>query len=332
MGKRKWVFAGLVVSAAILAVILWRLDWEVFVAEIRAVDYRRLLAVPALIALSAALRALRWNVAAGAPVAAYGSFWRASVIGLALNHIYPLRAGEIFRIFMLMHVAAVPFGRSAASAFVDRLADVLLLGLCALVVAAAHTGVAYAEKLAWATLALGCIAVFAMILFVKGDRTWRRWSMRLSASLPRAVRERLQRFYVGAVETSALVASPSRLARIAALTAAAYALDYAAVLSAMDAFGWRLPTIAPLTVLVFLALATSLPSAPGYVGVFQLAFVLALALFGIAESSALAFSIVFQLCVLAAVVPLAALALAGRREELKSARSALAQEKPPMSG
>ena len=50
---------------------------------------------------------------------------------------------------------------------------------------------------------------------------------------------------------------------------------------------------------------------------------LALALFGIGESAAVAYSIVFQLCLLATVIPLAALAAASHRAEFRSARSAL---------
>jgi uncharacterized protein (TIRG00374 family) len=324
MRNRKWLLAaGCSVSAAFLAVILWRLDWPVFVSEIRRVHYAPLIVAMTLIALSIALRSLRWNLAAGAPLGTYWAFWRAAVIGLAFNHIYPLRAGEVIRIFMLRRMASLPLGQAATSALIDRLADVLLLGICALAVAAAHTGLPYAEKLAGGTLALACAALVVLIVFAKGDRIWRGWFTRWSANVPRYLRERLQRFYAGAVETSALVASPLRLARIMGITSVAYVLDCAAVFSAMKAFGWEVPLIAPITVLVFVALGTSLPSGPGYVGVYQLACVLALALFGIAESTAVAYSIVFQLCVLATVVPLAALAAAGHREELRSARRAL---------
>jgi uncharacterized protein (TIRG00374 family) len=324
MWNRKWVpAAGCAVSAAFLAVILWRLDWPVFVSEMRRVHYASLIVAMMLIALSVAVRSLRWNLAAGVPLSAYSAFWNAAVIGLAFNHIYPLRAGEVVRIFMLRQMASVPLGQAATSALIDRLADVLLLGICALAVAAAHTGLPYADKLAGGTLALACAALVALILFAKGDRIWRSWFNRWRTHVPPYLVERIQRFYAGAVGTSALFASPVNLARIVAITAVAFVLDCAAVFSAIEAFGWELPLIASVTVLVFLALATSLPSAPGYAGVYQIACVLALALFGIVESSAVAYSIVFQLCVLATVVPLAALAAAGHREELRSARSAL---------
>ena len=224
---------------------------------------------------------------------------------------------------MLRQMAAIPFGRAATSALVDRLADVLLLGICTLMVAAAHASLAYVDALASATLALAAAAIVVLILFGKGDRIWRRWSSRWTAKVPERLRERFERLYAGVVDTAALVASPVRLLRIVALTVVAFALDCAALYSAIEAFGWEVPLMASLTVVVFIALGTSLPSAPGYAGVYQAACVLALGLFGIGESSAVAFSIVFQLCLLATVMPLAGLAAAGHRSEFRAARRAL---------
>jgi glycosyltransferase 2 family protein len=324
MRKRHWLLlAGCLVSAAFLAAVLWRLDWPVFLAEMRRVNLPLLVLAIVAIGLSIALRALRWNLAAGVPLRAYGAFWNAAVIGLAFNHIYPLRAGEVARIFMLNQMAAVPLGRAATSALIDRLADVLLLGVGALLVAGAHAGLPYAEGLAGGTLALACAAIAALVIFGKGDHVWRGWFGQWAARVPERLRGRLQGLYAGAVETSALIASPLQLVRIVAITAAAFALDCAAVFCALEAFGWELPLVASLTVLVFLALGTSLPSAPGFAGVYQVACVLALALFGIGESAAVAYSIVFQLCLLATVIPLAALAAASHRAEFRSARSAL---------
>jgi glycosyltransferase 2 family protein len=306
-----------------LAVVLWRLDWPVFAAEMRRVNLLPLVLAIAAIALSIALRALRWNVAAGVPLHAYGAFWNAAVIGLAFNHIYPLRAGEVARIFMLNQMAAVPLGRSATSALIDRLADVLLLGVSALLVTAAHAGIPYAGGLAAGTLALACAALVGLVIFGKGDRIWRRLFARWVAPLPERLRARLKGLYAAAVETSALIASPLQILRIAAITTAAFAFDCLAVYSALQAFAWNLPAIAAVTVFVFLALGTSLPSAPGFAGVYQVACVLALALFGIGESAAVAYSIVLQLCLLATVIPLAALAAASHRREFRSARSAV---------
>lgn len=326
MSTRKWLFvAGCCLSGTLLAAILWRLDWPVFVSEFRRVQYPWLAVTVLFIVLGIGLRSLRWNIAAGIPLRAFPSFWSAAVIGLALNHVYPLRAGEIVRIFVLRQIAAVPLGQAATSALIDRLSDALLLGVCAVAVVATHTGVPYAEKLATGTLVLACGMLAALIVLAKGDHIWRSWVTHWSERVSAGMQARIQRFYAGIIETAALIASPLQLARIVVIAAAAFASDFAVVFSAIKAFGWELPPIAPITVLVFLAVGTSLPAAPGYAGVFQIACVLALALFGISEAPAVAYSIVLQICLLATIVPLAALAASSHRDELRSVRSSLAK-------
>lgn len=103
-----------------------------------------------------------------------------------------------------------------------------------------------AEDVAGGTLALACVAIAALIVFGKGDRIWRGWFGHWAARVP----ARLKGLYAGAVDTSALIASPLQFIRILAITAIAFALDCAAVFSAIEAFGWELPFMAPVTVLV----------------------------------------------------------------------------------
>lgn len=326
MSARKWLFAaGCCLSAAFLAAILWRLDWPVFIAEFRRLRFAWLAAAVGFIIAGMALRSLRWNLAAGLPLSAFPAFWNASVIGLMLNQVYPLRAGEVVRIFALRQMAAVPLGRAATSALIDRLADALLLGVCAIALVTAHTGVPYAERLAAGTLVLACAALAALIVLSKGDHIWRDWLTRWSKKVSPGMQERLKRFYAGALETATLISSPLQMARIVVITVIVFAFDFGVMFSTINSFGWELPMIAPITVLVFLAVGTSLPSAPGYAGVYQIACVLALALFGVSESPAVAFSIVLQLCVLATIVPLAGMAASSHRDDLRSVRSALAK-------
>jgi glycosyltransferase 2 family protein len=327
MPKQKWlILAGCFVSAVLLVAILWRLDWAVFAAEMRGLHYPWLIAAMLLVALGIVLRSLRWTLAAGAGLAAFPSFWSAAVIGLAFNNIYPLRAGEVVRMFMVSRLASIAFGRAAASAVADRVTDMLMLGICAFIVAAAHAGLPHAEKLAAGALAVALLLTAGLVVFARGDATWRRWLGRGGRILPPRVLERIEGFYNSAVETAGLVASPLLLARLMAISAAAFAVDSTIFFCVIRAFAWDLSWLAALTVLVFLAIGSSLPSAPAYAGVYQVACALALALFGVAESSAVAFSVVSQICVVVTVLFLAALVAISHRDALRVVRGALAKQ------
>jgi glycosyltransferase 2 family protein len=317
VGTRKWlIVAGCGLSFSILAVILWRLEWSVFISELRHLDFIWLAAAMIFIILGTAIRSLRWNLLAGSPLTAIPSFWSAVVMGFMLSQIYPLRAGEIARIFLLSEIARLPLGKAATSALIDRVADVLLLGVCAIAVVTVQSSARYAEHFAAATLVAGALAVTGLIVFAKGDRFWRNWGMRFSGRVPARLRERIMRFYSGALATTALSASPARLAQTMALTGIIFLFDFAVMHSVVEAFDWQLPLMASVTVLVFLGVGTALPSAPGNAGIYQLACVLALALFGIDESQAFAYSIVLQVCVLAVNIPAAGIAAAAHRNIL----------------
>jgi hypothetical protein len=73
-----------------------------------------------------------------------------------------------------------------------------------------------------------------------------------------------------------------------------WASDFLAIASALRAFHLGLPVEAPLVLWVFLAAGTMLPSAPAYVGVYQLAAVWALSLYAVSPSIAVALALSFQ--------------------------------------
>jgi len=63
------------------------------------------------------------------------------------------------------------------------------------------------------------------------------------------------------------------------------------MLQAMDL---HLPLTAGWTVLAFVGLSVSIPSAPGYVGIFHYAAVLALEVFGVTRATAVGYALVYH--------------------------------------
>jgi uncharacterized membrane protein YbhN (UPF0104 family) len=95
----------------------------------------------------------------------------------------------------------------------------------------------------------------------------------------------------------------------------ATSVDYLAIWFGIRAMGWSLPPAAAVVVGILIAMGTMIPAAPGYLGIYQVACVLGLKLYGVSEAAALAFSIVLQVTVLSviAVQGLATLAHYGWR-------------------
>ncbi|MGI9044835.1 MAG: lysylphosphatidylglycerol synthase transmembrane domain-containing protein, partial [Gemmatimonadaceae bacterium] len=81
------------------------------------------------------LRARRWQTILEpvAPNQPFGALWKATAVGMMANNVLPARAGEIVRAYALTHQTKVPLSTSIASLAVDRLFDMLVLLLLAVV-------------------------------------------------------------------------------------------------------------------------------------------------------------------------------------------------------
>ncbi len=296
MNKRRWLIVlAYLVSGVLLAAVFARLDWDSFWAALAATQASWLVVAVGISVVDMMLRSLRWNIIAGRPLGQYWHFWRATTIGYLGNFIYPLRAGEVIRMAALKRLAGVPTGQAMSSALIDRVTDGCMLAVFLVVVIVIHS----ADSLDRSAV-VGIIAAFALVaagaaLFVaRGDR-WDPGRLAWLARLPAGLGARLARWYAEALHVAAVFRRPSHLAAVVVLASSAVSADFLLNWSVMYAFGWELPFTAPITVVVFLWAGSALPAAPGYFGVYQVACVLSLSLYGIPASEAVAFSVVLQL-------------------------------------
>jgi glycosyltransferase 2 family protein len=292
--RTKALVVGLAVSTVLVAIVVARIDWREFVVALEAVRWGWVSVGCVGVVLTITIRALRWAAVSGASLPQTGLYWNATVIGYLGNVLYPGRAGELLRIAALHRALPQPPGELLAKAFVDRLGDVVLLGVAALyVLGVLATHLSGDTSLAWLLAAiLAPVALFVALLAL-GARLKPLVSV-VSNALPGHWKERIPRWYAQLFEACGQLARPTRLANVLVFTLAAYCADYAVFWLFLQAFEWAIPLRAAVTVGVLVAIGSMLPSAPGNVGVYQIACVLALRPYGVGESSALAYSVVAQ--------------------------------------
>ncbi len=295
-GMRRTLLAGIAVSAVLLAVLVAKLNWVEFGTSLRQISGQWLFAVAIAVALSISVRALRWLVIAGLPAHRFTNVWYADVVGYVGNAIYPGRAGEILRIAALHQISEVGPGQAVMSAFADRLGDVIVLGVASLAIASVVAGLPPALLSVALGVALAPLAAFLAFL-VLGARLLPFVSS-LARLLPGRYADRIPRWYAQSLDHVQALRRPRILAAALALTAVAMVCDYAIMWFAFLAMGWSLPLAAAVAASILVALGTLLPAAPGYIGIYQVACVLALKPFGVTEAPALAFSVVVQVTVL----------------------------------
>jgi uncharacterized protein (TIRG00374 family) len=301
--RRIALFAlGCAVSLALLVWVFARLDWQAFWAAL-------IQARPGWIAVAGLgvlttifIRSVRWRTLAALQGARLRDFFRAAAIGYLGNYIYPLRAGEVMRVLALKQlVPRAALGRAFATAAVDRAFDLVGVGVFLALVLHVHGVARLGVEVVRGATALVALGVVSIAAFVFTLRQWRPAVEALARRLPGRGGGWLRKGYKQALE-AASASSPVRLAAAFAISLAASVVDYLIVWSVMRAFGWSLPALAAVTVGVFVQIGGALPSAPASVGVIQVACVLGLTLYGVAQAPAVAFSVLYQLVLIVAVV------------------------------
>jgi uncharacterized protein (TIRG00374 family) len=303
VGKRRWrtaitVGSGFAVSGIFLWLALRQVDSNSLAEAFASVDFSFVLASAAALAAGLILRAVRWRVIAGAPVSAHSRFSRATNIGALSNMLLPGRAGEFVRIFTLARLSGTKLAGAVASAVIDRLIDVFVLIASALALYFFLPLSAVLDRWLIVMISGGVIAVAGLLvlggsmgawqaLFARFAGRWlKRWNLRPEVFLTE-LRAEIKNLLSGWLSVELVV--------VALLILFA---DCAVTLTLLWAFRLTLPIVAALLLWVFLAAGSALPSAPGYVGVYQVAAVWALSFFAVPASSAVAIAVVLQVTTL----------------------------------
>lgn len=299
------LFLGVSVSVVFLYLALRGMNWNALGETLRRVQVGGLALCFAMIALGIVLRGWRWCLITGPNIRVVSNFVRAINLGILGNQLLPARLGEVVRIVALMRILKKSLSETVSSALIDRIFDAFLLFFSALLVS---TSIARAYLPQGWLIGLGvalailvvCLLVsrthsFHVLLVKWSERYLHRWSLRPASFIKvfHAMMERLANWRIGG-----LVVIVGLLVWLA---------DYFAVMAALWSVGLNLPVAAPLLLWVMLAAGSALPSAPGYVGIYQFAAVLSLATYGVPAYQAVAVSLVLQ-----SVALLTSLAFSGR--------------------
>jgi uncharacterized protein (TIRG00374 family) len=308
--RRKTVLAllGLSIGALCLWLAVRDVDWREVRATVRDVDASWIAMAVALQGLNLVLRSARWRelLLFAAPVRAARVF-DALLVGYAVNAALPARLGELFRADRLARTSGVTssvtgsVSRSTAlaSIVVERLLDLamavslLLAGLALVRLTLAvgkdsADGVVRHAAIAGALLALAVAAGLITIGrgFASGTveaivlRLVRR--LRLGAQIARRLAAIADDF-----ASFARVLRSRRFLAAAVMTLPIWAIETAAIWSICRAVQVELGAAAVLCLMGGASLSTILPTAPGFVGSYQYAWVLIFGQFGLGAAAAI---------------------------------------------
>lgn len=256
-----------------------------------------------------ALRAVRWRALLAREVKLpFRQVLRALVVGYAVNNIVPARLGELFRADFLSREYGVTRSGALGSIVVERLLDALLVVLLfgvglAVLPARAAGALEVAAAVAGAVVVLAAAAVAGISCLT--DTGWDRRFPRIGAQ-------------VRAVANSFAIVRARGIVAPLFLSCAIWGLESGAIYAVLRSCGVA-PGLLGLCVVVGAgSLSTLLPSAPGYVGSLQVAFMLAFVALGLDSIAGVAAATLVQVFLLggmpiAGLVVLAGSSWAGRK-------------------
>jgi len=245
----------------------------------------------ALLPVAVAIRALRWQLLYPSETRPpFGATLAASLVGLAVNNLLPLRAGEAARVFALNRRARTSPVESAATVALERVLDVFCLLLVLLAALPWLPQVDWVGAAAGVALALALLLGGAALLFaLYGERPFQALD-RLLGRLPFGHLEWVE--HVGASLGRGLVGLRDPVLALTAfvLTIVSWLIFSVSFWLMTLAFDLELPLVAGVLILAAVGFSVILPAAPGALGVFEAATVVALDAYGIPASEALSYA------------------------------------------
>ena len=260
----------------------------------------------------------------------------AMMIGYMANNVLPLRAGEVVRVYVVARrwsaapggtARSHPFWTTLATLIVERVLDSLIVVLILAVLVLVVPVPRFLQIAALVVLAIDLSGVTMLIALVAAPQVCVWLITRLVGRWPGLQGRALTAFetFVHGLDG---IRTRSHALPLIAWTILIWVAPAFAAWTVLMALDLHLPSAAPWAVLAFVGLGISIPSAPGYVGVFHAAVVVALGLFGVSRSAAVGYALLFHASQILPVTLLGWLYLLREQVSLGEATRARARVEP----
>lgn len=298
---------GIVVSAASLAILFWKIDLAATYEAIRGLDWRLL--VGAIVVLIAAvwMRGIAWRVILQGKVGVVKAFFTENE-GYLLNNLLPFRMGEIGRALLMSMTTPMSFWEVFSTILVERIFDMGIMAGLLLATIPFIAGTSWAVGAAAVSGALVVLGFGILYLAARApekvlglyDRLTRRW--------PRLQQFGKQKLAL-MIEGLTVLRDPLRFLQAFGLILLTWTLMISWNVVLLLGF---IPFPGVLEVVFVVAASTlgvAAPSTPGYLGVYQAAVVGALSFLDVALPTALAYALASNVVYIVVTVLLGAIGL-----------------------
>ncbi len=301
--SRLWQAAlGVLLSAALLLLVLRQVDLGEVLRHLRTAHPLPLLVAIILATSTFVFRVFRWRLLLqreNGESLPYRPLWHSIAMGFMANNVLPFRAGELIRTYAIARLARVRFTTAFSSIAVERVFDALAV-VALLTVALFQPGMppdvsVGGVAVAQLTTKVGVVCAIALVVgaaVVAWPRVAERVVRRI-VPIPRLA-ERLVALLEGLLRGLQVLQSPKRLAAVLGWSVFQWGVNALSFYAAFSAFDIRVNFAGALLLQGLIIFGISVPSTPGFVGVFEFVIVAGLALYDIPADQAFSYAIAYH--------------------------------------
>ncbi|HSL31446.1 MAG TPA: lysylphosphatidylglycerol synthase transmembrane domain-containing protein [Anaerolineales bacterium] len=301
---KKWQFwLGVLISIIFIWLALRGLRLNEFWDSIRGADYIWLLPGIGVYFIGVWMRAWRWHYLLG-PIKKIptSTMFPITTIGYMGNNIYPARAGEVLRAVILKRREGVSVSASLATIIIERIFDgVVMLAfifvnlpeLANLTDASGFAGSIQQVAIIGTGVFLGALVVFLLAAMFP-HLTAKAGVWFFSLVLPKRLQERIINLMTRFLTGLASLRSPFNVLMVFFTSVLIWLLEAGKYWFVMHAFDFNVSFFALMLMNGIVNLATTIPSAPGYIGTFDAPGIAVLTAYGVEHSVAVGYTLVLH--------------------------------------
>src|SRR5574342_674046 len=301
---KKWQFwVGVLISIVFIWLALRGLRLDEFWDSVKKANYFWLIPGIAVYFVGVWVRAWRWHYLLGpikkVPTA---TMFPITTIGYMGNNIYPARAGEVLRAVILKRKEGVSVSASLATIIVERIFDgVVMLAfvfvnlpeLAKLKGSSGFVGNIQQVAVIGTGVFMGALLVFLLAAMFPRV-TAQAGSRMIDLFLPERLRERTAELMHRFLDGLASLRSPFNVLMVFFTSVLIWLLETGKYWFVMHAFPFQVSFFALMLMNGIVNLATTIPSAPGYIGTFDAPGIAVLTAYGVDQATAAGYTLVLH--------------------------------------
>lgn len=301
----KKVILGILISVVLVYLSIRGINLQDVFRDLQRIQFSYVISFIILIMLMQWLRSYRWGVMLQPmeKIDQLSLFSVTSVGFLAIASI-PARIGELARPYLISKRSSIKMSSALGTILVERIFDSFTVLAIAIIILFFTNLPPWMIKSSIIFFLLALVMFcFIIFLILRRDAALKLINGILR-KLPGKFAHKIDELIHHFIDGFQIITNIKLFLYLFFLSALIWLVDVLAIYMLLESFGFGLPIMASFVLMIILIVGIAIPTAPGYIGNWHFACVLALSLFGLAKAEALSFALVYHFLSMIIVVVL----------------------------